>query len=47
MDIHICSCCGKIIDGKDFVCKTCQSHFCDRCHTSFGSHCQTCGDINF
>lgn len=47
MDIHICTCCGKVIDGKDYDCKTCGSHFCQNCHQSIGTHCQTCGDENF
>lgn len=47
MDIHICSCCGKIIQGKSYGCKTCESNFCEQCHSSFGESCQVCGDKNF
>lgn len=47
MDIHICSCCGKVIEQNDFGCKTCGSHFCEHCQQNIGTHCQTCGDANF
>ena len=45
MDIHVCSCCGEIIENQDYHCKTCNSHFCFKCHENLGEHCNSCGDI--
>lgn len=43
MKIEICETCGKIIETKKHICKTCGTNLCDNCYKICGDVCGVCG----